>query len=82
MLPLRKKPPSGLPTINAGEPWSDMDLADLDEFVAAGKPIGQIAEYLCRGVDEVEAKVASLRGPTAVSAQRPERRPPRKSVRS
>jgi hypothetical protein len=59
-LRLRKEPPSGLLAINAGEPWSDMDMADLDEFLTAGKPISEIAEYLCRDVDEVEAKIASL----------------------
>jgi hypothetical protein len=58
---LRPKPPAGLPTINAGEPWSPMDLADLDEFITSGKSVELIAEYLCRPVDEVEAKIASLR---------------------
>jgi hypothetical protein len=38
-----------------------MDLADLDEFITSGKSVELIAEYLCRPVDEVEAKIASLR---------------------
>jgi hypothetical protein len=61
MLRMRPKPPSGLPTINAGEPWSAMDLADLEEFLTSGAPVSEIAEYLCRTVDEVERKIASLR---------------------
>jgi uncharacterized protein with beta-barrel porin domain len=32
MLRMRPKPPAGLPTINAGEPWSEMDLSDLKEL--------------------------------------------------
>jgi len=61
MLRMRPKPPAGLPTINAGEPWSAMDLADLDELLTDGGPAAEIAEYLCRTVDEVERKIASLR---------------------
>ena len=30
---MRKKPPSGLETINSGQPWSALDVADLDELV-------------------------------------------------
>ena len=29
MLPMRKKPPEGLPNINSGKPWSAFDM---DEF--------------------------------------------------
>jgi hypothetical protein len=60
MLRLRKKPPSGLKTINSGEPWSTIDMADLDEFLIDGQSVEKIAEYLCRTVEEVEAKTASL----------------------
>jgi hypothetical protein len=38
-----------------------MDLADLDELLTSGKPAEKIAEYLCRTVDEVERKIASLK---------------------
>jgi hypothetical protein len=38
-----------------------MDSADLDEFLADGKSADAIAEYLCRDVDEDEAKIAELR---------------------
>ena len=57
MLRLRKKPPAGLETINSGEPWSAMDKADLEEFLAEGVSVPRIAEYLCRTVAEVEAKI-------------------------
>jgi hypothetical protein len=62
MLRMRPKPPAGLPTINAGQPWSAMDMADLEEFLANGAPPpAESAEYLCRDLGEVEAKIASLR---------------------
>jgi hypothetical protein len=61
MLRLRPKPPEGLPTINAGTPWSSDDLADLDELVHEGRPAREIAEYLRREVLEVEAKIEERR---------------------
>jgi len=57
MLRLRPKPPEGLPTINAGKPWSGEDLADLDELVRERWPAREIAEYLHREVFEVAAKI-------------------------
>jgi hypothetical protein len=59
MLRMRRKPPAGLETLNTGEPWSAMDMADLEELLTAGKPHHDIADYLCRDVAEVEAKIAS-----------------------
>jgi hypothetical protein len=38
-----------------------MDLADLNEFLTSGKSVELIAEYLCRDVDEVERKIASIK---------------------
>jgi hypothetical protein len=61
MLRLRKRPPSDRPTINTGTPWSAEDLADLAELVAEGQPANEIASYLCRTVQEVERKIASLK---------------------
>ena len=55
MLRLRSKPPEGLPTINAGAPWSSDDLADLDELVRERWPAREIA--LHREVPEVAAKI-------------------------
>jgi hypothetical protein len=60
MLRMRPKPPAGLPTINAGEPWSEMDLSDLKDLIRDRRSIAEIAEFLCREVDEVEAKAAEL----------------------
>jgi hypothetical protein len=61
MLPIRKKPPSDRPNANSGQPWSAFNMDELEELLELGKPIGDIADYLCRDVDEVEAKIASLR---------------------
>jgi hypothetical protein len=61
MLRMRPKPPVGLETLNTDEPWSAMDMADLEELLTAGKPLHDIADYLCRDVAEVEAKIASLK---------------------
>jgi hypothetical protein len=53
--------------INAGTPWSSMDMLDLFDISESGMPVAQLAEYLCRTVeevqvqaklDEVEAKIA------------------------
>jgi hypothetical protein len=38
-----------------------MSMADLDELLTDGTPVAEIASYLCRDVDEVVAKIASLR---------------------
>jgi hypothetical protein len=59
MLRLRKKPPTGLPAINSGSPWSPADLAELDELLAEGMSAKDIAAYLCRTVDEVERQIAA-----------------------
>ena len=57
MLYLRKKPPADTPNINTGLPWSALDLQDLRYCLAAGEPAEDIAEFLCRDVDEVRAKI-------------------------
>jgi hypothetical protein len=36
-------------------------MADLDDFLRQRTQIGEIADFLCRDVNEVEAKVAELR---------------------
>jgi hypothetical protein len=43
--------------INAGQPWSAMDMADLFDMHESGMPVEKIADYLCREVDEVQAKI-------------------------
>jgi hypothetical protein len=61
-LRLRPKPPEGLPTINAGKPWSEDDLADLRDMVLQARTPREIAEYLRREVLEVEAMIAERFG--------------------
>ena len=58
---MRKKPPSGLETINSGQPWSALDVADLDELVTDRVPVADMADFLRRDVEEVEAKIAEGR---------------------
>jgi hypothetical protein len=43
--------------INAGQPWSAMDMADLFDMHESDMPVEKIADYLCREVDEVKAKI-------------------------
>lgn len=57
---LRKKPPAGMPNINSGKPWSDLDLSDLRQCVRERQSVGDIADFLCRDREEVVAKIAAL----------------------
>jgi len=61
-LRLRPKPPEGLPTNNAGRPWSEDDVADLQLLLIERRGLREIAEYLGREVLEVEAKIEELLG--------------------
>jgi hypothetical protein len=61
MLRMRPKPPVGIENINNGQPWSELDLADLRDELRRGVPIRDIAEYLRRDVAEVDAKATELR---------------------
>jgi hypothetical protein len=61
MLRLRKKPPTGLPAVRSGNPWSARDITELAELVVDDVPVNDIAAYLCRTVAEVERKIASLK---------------------
>ena len=61
-LRMRPKPPEGLPTINAGMPWSEDDLADLKDMVREAYSPREIAEYLRREVLEIEAMIAKRFG--------------------
>jgi hypothetical protein len=51
----------GRPNLNEGKPWSEMDLADLRNSLAHGRSIEDIADFLCRSVEEVRVKVAELK---------------------
>jgi hypothetical protein len=61
MLRMRKKPPSDRPNINSGQPWSAFDMDELEELLELGRPIADIADYLCRDVDEVAIEAELLR---------------------
>jgi hypothetical protein len=37
-----------------------MDMEDLIEFHESGMPVAELAEYLCREVDEVQAKIDEI----------------------
>jgi hypothetical protein len=43
--------------INAGKPWSPMDMAVLFDMHESGTPVAEIADYLCRTVEEVQAEI-------------------------
>ena len=47
--------------VNANKDWSEMDLADLVNCVTNGNTVEDIAEFLCRDVDEVRAKAEELK---------------------
>ena len=46
---------------NSGEPWSEMDIADLTHSLAYGNTIADAASMLCRDEDEVRQKAKELR---------------------
>jgi hypothetical protein len=46
--------------VNAGEPWSDMDVADLIASLDYGDTFAQAASFLCREEDEVRQKARAL----------------------
>ncbi len=45
---------------NSGEPWSEMDIADLTHSLAYGNTIADAASMLCRDEDEVRQKARQL----------------------
>jgi hypothetical protein len=46
---------------NEDKPWSEMDLFDLQNNVARGDLVEEMAEFLMRGEDEVHRKINELR---------------------
>ncbi len=42
--------------------WTDMDIDDLKAAIAAGRPIEEVAEFLCRSetVEDVRRKAVEL----------------------
>jgi hypothetical protein len=53
---------TGRPDVSDGEPWSDMDIADLKNHVARGASLDETATFLCRAAtaDEVALKAKEL----------------------
>jgi hypothetical protein len=45
---------------NSREPWSDMDIADLEYSIAYGNTVAEAASFLCRDEDEVREKMKEL----------------------
>ena len=50
-----------MPNVNSGKPWSEMDIRDLKVALQYNRTVAEIADFLCRDVEEVEAKIAELR---------------------
>jgi hypothetical protein len=50
-----------VPTEEAIEPWSELDLVDLQSGLAFGTPIEDIADFLVREVEDVRRKAAALK---------------------
>ena len=48
------------PDLNSGEPWSEMDIADLAICAADGATAAETATFLCRDIDETSAKAREL----------------------
>ena len=48
------------PDMNGGEPWSEMDIADLAICAADGTGAAETATFLCRNIDETIAKAREL----------------------
>jgi hypothetical protein len=56
----------GVPNLNEGKPWSEMDLVDLKNALAFGRSGKDIADFLCRSEDEVREKIAELETPSSL----------------
>jgi hypothetical protein len=46
--------------LNSGKPWSQMALYDLRYWLKHGDSVEQVAEFLCRDVNEVREKMVEL----------------------
>ena len=47
--------------VNSGKEWSEMDVADLRQFMRLDKSIEETADFLCRDVEKVREKQVELR---------------------
>ena len=50
-----------MPNVNSGKPWSEMDIRDLKVALQYNRTVADLGDFLCRDVEEVEAKIAELR---------------------
>lgn len=46
--------------LNTGQLWSEVDERDLRWSLAHGRTVEETANFLCRDVDEVEAKMREV----------------------
>jgi hypothetical protein len=46
--------------LNSGMPWFELALADLRNSMQLGKSVGEIADFLCRDIQEVRDKIAEM----------------------
>jgi hypothetical protein len=59
-----------VPAEEAVEPWSELDLVDLQSGLVFGTPIEEIADFLVREVEDVRRKAAALNAVTANRGRR------------
>ena len=60
---MRRKPPSGLPSSMPASPLVGASISPMSgELLRERRTVSEIAEYLCREIDEVEPKIEELRG--------------------
>ena len=57
--------------INSDKDWSPMDLFDLQHSIESGRSLEEVAEFLCRDVQEVQAKMRELGFANRVRATSP-----------
>jgi hypothetical protein len=49
------------PDVDSGKEWSEMDLAELRICLRLGQPIEEIAQRVCRDVEEVAQKIKAVK---------------------
>jgi hypothetical protein len=47
-------------SLDSDQPWSEMDILDLRNSLTHGRSVEEAADFLCRDIDEVSAKMAEL----------------------
>ena len=49
-----------MPNINSAKEWSEMDLWDLENYLAPGASVTEMADFLCRDEHDVRDKMVEL----------------------